>query len=69
MCPCLCRNGSTVTEQRGRSKPRCREVGPQLLCIWLLKLTSRPLSTVNSCLQETNPTRCDSVMKVVEIGD
>ena len=43
--------------------------GPQLLHCWLLKLIASPLSTLSSCPQETNPTRCDAVMKVAEMGE
>jgi len=43
--------------------------GPQLLHSWLLELIASPLSTLSSCLQETNPTRWDVVMEVAEMGD
>jgi len=70
MCPGLCGNGSAVTvyNEVGQSLAVV-SWGLQLLNSWLLKLIASPLSTVGSCLQMTNPTRWDAVMKVAEMGE
>ena len=48
-------------EQRGRSKPGCREEVSLIIARLVTDVIVSSLSTVSSCLQETNPTSASEV--------
>ena len=64
--PGLC--GSSSTRTMNSKESLADGWDPPLRHGWLPKLIASPLSTVCSCPQVANLTRCDVVMKVGEVG-
>ena len=56
-------------EQRGRSKPGCREVGSSTIAQLATEADCQSSVHCEFCLQESDPTRWDAVMKVAEMGE